>query len=185
LISVKEKLSPKASLRARIRDLRLSFSKRKKSSLAVCRKIEKSLFFTDARTIAFYSAAKDELDLSSLALKALGLEKKIFFPRVVGSKIEFREVRDLKKDLRAGACQILEPNPKTTKKRVREPDLILVPGRAFDAQGRRLGRGGGHYDRLLERWHGSTRIGVGFREQKVRHVPVEKHDILMDAVITG
>lgn len=184
-MAVKEKSSEKVLLRARIRNLRFTPSKRKKSSLTVCRKIEKTTFFQDARTIAFYSAAKDELDLSSLGEKALALNKKIFFPRVIGSKIEFREVRDLKNDLQRGAYQILEPNPKKTKKRVREPDLILVPGRAFDSQGRRLGRGGGHYDRLLERWHGSTRIGVGFREQKVRQVPVEKHDIRMDAVITG
>lgn len=184
-MAVKAKLSPKEILRARIRSLRFSSSKRKKSSFAICGKIEKTSFFQDAQTIAFYSATHDEPDLSPLAFQALKLKKRIYFPRMNGVRMEFREVRDLKKDLSLGAYRILEPNPKKTKKRIREPDLILIPGRAFDSHGRRLGRGGGHYDRLLERWHRSTRIGVGFREQKVRHVPVEKHDICMDVVITG
>ncbi len=185
IVASDKSAAQKALLRKKISRLRFSEAKRKKSSLSVCRKIEKTSFFRDAGTIGFYSAAQDEPDLSALAAKALSLNKKVFFPRVIGKKIEFREVRDLKKDFRPGAYQILEPHPKKTKKRVREPELILVPGRAFDSHGGRLGRGGGHYDRLLARWHQSVRIGVGFREQKVRRVPVDQHDIRMDAVITG
>jgi 5-formyltetrahydrofolate cyclo-ligase len=62
-------------------------------------------------------------------------------------------------------------------------DLALVPGLAFDASGRRLGHGGGHFDRLLARTAG-LRAGVAFEVQMVRRVPVDAHDVNMDAVIT-
>ncbi len=56
----------------------------------------------------------------------------------------------------------------------RELDAVLVPGRAFDLSGNRLGRGGGHYDRLLARLRPDARartVGVAFSEQIVPQVP--------------
>jgi len=56
----------------------------------------------------------------------------------------------------------------------RELDAVLVPGRAFDLAGHRLGRGGGHYDRLLARLRPDARartVGVAFSEQVVPKVP--------------
>ena len=61
----------------------------------------------------------------------------------------------------------------------RELDAVLVPGRAFDLAGHRLGRGGGHYDRLLARLRPDARaraVGVAFSEQVVPRVPAEAHD---------
>jgi 5-formyltetrahydrofolate cyclo-ligase len=64
-------------------------------------------------------------------------------------------------------------------------DLVLVPGLAFDAEGRRLGRGSGHYDAILKKTpSGCRRIGVAFDLQMVDHVPVEEHDQRVDAVLT-
>ena len=65
-------------------------------------------------------------------------------------------------------------------------DVILVPGMAFDAQGHRLGRGKGYYDRFLSSLtsHFSPLlIGVCFDFQKVSEVPVDKFDISVDEVI--
>ncbi|MBI1303792.1 MAG: 5-formyltetrahydrofolate cyclo-ligase [Phycisphaera sp.] len=61
----------------------------------------------------------------------------------------------------------------------REIDAVIVPGRAFDGAGNRLGRGGGHYDRLLARLRPDARsrtVGVAFREQVVPRVPVGAND---------
>jgi len=64
-------------------------------------------------------------------------------------------------------------------------DLVLVPGLAFDAEGRRLGRGRGYYDAILEKTSaGCRRIGVAFDLQIVDQVPVEGHDQRVDAVLT-
>lgn len=65
-----------------------------------------------------------------------------------------------------------------------EPDLILVPGLAFDRQGHRMGRGGGFYDRWLEKYPSVKKIGVGFSCQLVPRVPREAHDARMDLLVT-
>ena len=62
-------------------------------------------------------------------------------------------------------------------------DLFVIPGLAFDAQGHRVGRGGGHYDRLLEGAR-AVKVGVGMECQLVASVPAEDHDIRMDVVVT-
>ena len=60
------------------------------------------------------------------------------------------------------------------------PELALVPGLAFDQNGRRLGTGGGWYDRVLNAI--PLKIGATFGGQIVKAVPVEAHDIKMDWV---
>jgi 5-formyltetrahydrofolate cyclo-ligase len=66
----------------------------------------------------------------------------------------------------------------------RTVDLAVVPGVAFDADGGRLGRGGGFYDRLLAALSPATAvIGVCFERQVVERVPRESHDHRVQAVI--
>jgi 5-formyltetrahydrofolate cyclo-ligase len=62
-------------------------------------------------------------------------------------------------------------------------DLILVPGVAFDLQGRRLGRGKGYYDQLLGALHG-TRCGVAFDQQVVDEIPMAPHDMTLHCILT-
>lgn len=62
---------------------------------------------------------------------------------------------------------------------------LLVPGLAFDELGRRLGHGGGFYDRFLNRLAPKVRrIGVCFRDQIVPRVPAGPLDARVDAVVT-
>jgi len=69
--------------------------------------------------------------------------------------------------------------------RPEEVDLFLVPGLAFTAAGRRLGRGGGFYDRLLpQRRPQSTAIGICYALQVRDDLPIESHDQDVDAVVT-
>lgn len=62
-------------------------------------------------------------------------------------------------------------------------DVVLVPGIAFDAAGRRLGRGGGHYDRLLARCR-CPAVGVAWDSAIVPRVPVRSHDRPVAWVVT-
>lgn len=66
------------------------------------------------------------------------------------------------------------------------PMLILAPLLAFDRAGRRLGQGGGHYDRILSlyRAHGAVAVGVAYAEQEMECVPAGDHDALLDWVVT-
>ena len=73
--------------------------------------------------------------------------------------------------------------PVAPKFRFSVPDLILVPGVAFDLSGHRLGRGKGFYDRLLANARG-VKCGVAFDEQIVKAVAAGTHDIRMDFILT-
>lgn len=66
------------------------------------------------------------------------------------------------------------------------PRLILAPLLAFDRAGRRLGQGGGHYDRIISlyRAHGCVAVGLGYAEQEMERVPAGAHDALLDWVVT-
>lgn len=68
-----------------------------------------------------------------------------------------------------------------------EPDILLVPLAAFDRAGRRIGYGGGYYDRTLASLR-KTRpviaVGVAFAVQEVDAIPAEDHDETLDLVLT-
>ena len=80
------------------------------------------------------------------------------------------------------ALNILEPeNPI----KIKEVDVFLVPGVAFTASGKRLGRGGGYYDKLLSKYPDTLKIGITFNERIMQNLPTESHDISMDYVFTN
>lgn len=66
------------------------------------------------------------------------------------------------------------------------PRLFLVPLLAFDRAGRRLGQGGGHYDRIISlyRAHGAIAAGLAYAEQEMGVVPTGPHDAHLDWIIT-
>ena len=64
-------------------------------------------------------------------------------------------------------------------------DLVLVPGAAFTANGERLGRGGGFYDRILSTpGFRAFKVGVCFDRQVLESIPVEPHDQKVHRVVT-
>jgi len=78
------------------------------------------------------------------------------------------------------------PEPKADKPTL-EPDILLVPLLAFDAVGRRLGYGGGFYDRTLARLRAMkpiAAIGLAYDEQRVNAVPHLNYDQRLDWVLT-
>jgi len=66
------------------------------------------------------------------------------------------------------------------------PRLFLIPLLAFDRAGRRLGQGGGHYDRIINlyRAHGAIAVGLAYAEQEMGVVPTGPHDAHLDWIIT-
>ena len=79
-----------------------------------------------------------------------------------------------------GPFGILQPKPTAPPV---EPDLILVPLIAVDGRGTRLGRGKGHYDRVLAplRRKGARLIGIGWTLQRIQdEIPRDPWDVPMD-----
>lgn len=66
------------------------------------------------------------------------------------------------------------------------PKVVLTPLLAFDRAGRRLGQGGGHYDRTLARLkpHGVVAVGIAYAAQEMSEVPEGPLDQRLDWVVT-
>ena len=64
------------------------------------------------------------------------------------------------------------------------PQVLFVPLLGFSADGRRLGQGGGHYDRWLADNPRATAIGLGWDVQLIEDLPGEPHDIALRAIVT-
>jgi 5-formyltetrahydrofolate cyclo-ligase len=64
------------------------------------------------------------------------------------------------------------------------PRVLFVPLLAFTADGRRLGQGGGHYDRWLAAHPDAVAIGLAWDIQEVGELPHEPHDVGLRAIVT-
>jgi 5-formyltetrahydrofolate cyclo-ligase len=138
-----------------------------------------------ARSVLFYSSIAGELDLTPLMASALESGKVVLLPRFAAEAGTYEAVRvsDLGRDCAPGKFGIAEPGPHCGAHPLKSLDLTLVPGLGFDLAGRRLGRGGGFYDRLLAQI-GGARCGVAFDQQIVGEIPAEGHDIEMNFILT-
>ena len=95
------------------------------------------------------------------------------------------EIDDLDADLEPGTLGIPEPAPDCPEVEPEAVDWVLVPGLAFDAAGYRLGRGAGHYDRLLPTLRpDAPRWALAFDCQWVDDLPVEPHDVPLDGIVS-
>ena len=134
--------------------------------------------------IAVYLASPQEIDLSPFIRKMLESGVKVLAPRWNGETYELAVLKGLDEaHLRQGPMGILEPveaeivSPK-------EVEVWLVPGLAFTRNGKRLGYGGGWYDRLLaEAPKDALKIGIAHAFQVVDDLPSESHDILLSKVV--
>lgn len=64
-----------------------------------------------------------------------------------------------------------------------DPEVLLVPLNAFDADGFRLGYGGGYFDRTLAQREGIA-VGVGFELGRVPSIFPQEHDRPMEWIVT-
>ena len=95
-------------------------------------------------------------------------------------------MRSLDADLAPGTWGIPEPIPERCPEvELTAVEFVLVPGVAFDRELRRLGYGGGYYDRILSELLGRVpAIAIGFAMQVVERVPADEHDMRVPALIT-
>jgi 5-formyltetrahydrofolate cyclo-ligase len=140
-----------------------------------------------ARTVLLTLPFRSEWDTRPLAEDALRAGKRIVIPRVdrVARMLRLHSVADLDVDIVAGYLGIPEPRETLPIVDPGAVDWVLVPGVAFDAAGRRLGYGGGFYDRLLPLVRADApRVAGAFEVQIVDEVPASAHDRRVDAVVS-
>ena len=174
----------KADLRRELRiRLKTLGDARAEKSRAITAAIAAHPAFHQAETVALFAPLPSEPDIEPLWEKS---GHRFCYPRVTGAEIEFVAVRDLA-ELAPAAWNPLLREPAAGQRLIApaEVALILVPGLAFTRDGRRLGRGGGYYDRLLalHQPH-AIALGICFDLQIVPDLPCEPHDQTVDAVLT-
>ncbi len=183
-------MKTKKSLRreATLRLQALSPEERVQKSLRIQEKLFGLDAFRIARTVCFYVGTDTEVHTVPMIEKAIVLGKRVLVPRInlENKELKFFEIKDVRGDLAPGALGILEPDPRKAKTAsLGEVECVIVPGLAFDAFKRRLGRGAGFYDRFLANIPSKVfKVALAFSFQIFPEVPCEDHDQLMDEVIT-
>lgn len=175
----------KDEIRQWIRERKRQFTRQQLEELSfpVVRRLQDLL--ADRRVVMAYYSLPDEVFTHDLIDALVADGHTVLLPRVTGG--DTMEVRRYtsRKDLEEGAFHILEPVGEVFSD-LSAIDTVLVPGIAFDGEGHRLGRGRGYYDRFLRSLPSSARkIGVCFPFQLLDTVPSERHDVVMDDVISA
>ncbi|MBW2243208.1 MAG: 5-formyltetrahydrofolate cyclo-ligase [Deltaproteobacteria bacterium] len=138
--------------------------------------------FEACERVVLYASLADELPSRPLFDRARAAGKLLLWPRIDAEGLVFAHC-DTWEALVPGLFGVLAPTADAPSTSLGAGDLLLVPGRAFDATGARLGRGGGHFDRALARRGGAVALGLAFACQLVQRVPTESHDQRVDAVL--
>jgi 5-formyltetrahydrofolate cyclo-ligase len=128
-----------------------------------------------------------EWDTRPLAEAALGSGKKLVVPRVNDATrmLELHAIGDIIADVTPGFHDIPEPLSTLPRIDAATIDWVLVPGVAFSPDGRRLGYGGGYYDRLMITLRPATpRIAGAFDAQIAQRIPAASHDLAVDLIVT-
>jgi len=129
--------------------------------------------------VGFYAATATELPCDEAA-RLLAPRNPLLYPRVAEGGLAFHAAGP--SDLLPGAHGLLEPAADAPRV---VPAVVIVPGRAFDGLGHRLGRGAGHYDRALAALPPDVlRVGFAFSLQCVDALPVEPHDHPVQVLVT-
>ncbi|MFC1631009.1 5-formyltetrahydrofolate cyclo-ligase [Candidatus Omnitrophota bacterium] len=156
-------------------------------------RIKQKLFqlaeFKRADHVMFYLATAEEVQTRAMIKAAQGLGKKILVPKVLRKEKRMIAtlVADFEKELTTGPFGIEQAKDQYTREIPGTSiDLVVVPGLAFDQQGRRLGRGGGYYDKFLSGLSEDTpRVGLAFDFQVLKNLPTLPHDTLLTKVISA
>ena len=143
--------------------------------------------FANARTVLLNFPFRSEWDTRLLAHAVLRAGKTLVVPRVdpLARMLALHRVSDPDADVAPGYRMIPEPLAALPRVEPQAIEWVLVPGVAFDLGGRRLGYGGGYYDRLLPTLPRTAhRVAGAFEAQVVDLVPAAPHDVGIDCLVT-
>lgn len=188
--------SEKRAIRKRVRTLRDASSPGDRAawSAAICAKALALPAYAAARTVHLFLSFQSEIDTSVIIEHALDNGKRVVVPvfTLNSEETPCTRIDTLDRDAfefgkwNMRTPKVLHPVP------LDEIDLVFAPMVAWAGAGgtepagyARVGYGAGYYDRFLARLRpGVPRIGLAFALQRVDHIPVEPHDVLLDDVLT-
>jgi 5-formyltetrahydrofolate cyclo-ligase len=182
----------KAALRKQMRSQRRAFSaaEHRHRSILAAKAVAGLPMFRAGKRIALYLPFDRETDTSALVAAARRRGVRIFVPVIVDRRHARIRFYPLDRRTRSGTFGISVPSKLALPVSPRWLDLIVIPLVGVDTQGRRLGMGGGFYDRALEfrrrrgRWPGPRLVGLAFDCQRTESRFAENWDVTLDALAT-
>jgi len=180
--------SEKKIIREKIKNLLngLALEDHKSKSKIISDNLLKSDEYKAASAILIYYPFRKEIDTRHIIKDALKKNKKVSLPKISGSEIKFFFISDLKKDLKPGCFDIVEPDTfHCLEADLNSVDLIIVPGLCFDLNFNRIGYGKGFYDKILKKLSKKVnKIALAFDLQILKNIPAYSHDQKIDIIIT-
>lgn len=173
----------KQALRAQIREKKRAMTEEEivSRSMALTEKFLSTDAYRQAKTIYGYLSYNQEVQTGPLLAQALKDGKAVAVPKVCGEEMRFILMTDLDA-VAKGYAGI--PEPIADGPIAQDPTaLVLMPGLAFDRQGRRLGYGGGFYDKFLAAEPNHPKIALCYDFQLLPALETDSHDIPVDLVI--
>jgi 5-formyltetrahydrofolate cyclo-ligase len=146
--------------------------------------------FRAGKRIALYLPFDRETDTTALIAAARRRHARVFVPVIVDRRHGRIRFYPLDRKTRRGTFGIAVPSALARPLPPRWLNLIVVPVVGVDAAGRRLGMGGGFYDRALEfrrrrrRWPGPHLVGLAFDCQRTESDFAEAWDVTLDSLAT-
>lgn len=180
----------KKLLRKRILKKRdaLSPEERREKSRAAGKRLFSLAEFQASSTILFFASFRSEMETLEMIEKSLSMNKRVGAPRTDArlKRLLLFFISHPAEDLLPGCWGIPEPREGCEPLSPKRVDLAVVPGAAFDRRGRRIGYGGGYYDRLLRelRFEAVT-VGLAFSFQVLPEVPIDPEwDMPVKLIVT-
>lgn len=156
-------------------------------SAMACSLLCESPEYQRSEVLMLFLSMPGEVDTAPLAQRAWQDGKRVLAPQVSWEQHRLLpiEIRSLgSADISIGEMGIREPIAGSPVP-IRDINLVIVPGMAFDRSGNRLGRGRGFYDRFLSRPDFSgIACALAFHEQIVDILPADTHDIPVAMIAT-
>jgi 5-formyltetrahydrofolate cyclo-ligase len=178
-----QKATQRRSIRAVLQGI--SPDARALASSQICARLKEQSVWKSAKSVLFFAPLPEEPDIWPMVSEALALGKAVTLPRFLPRTQTYIACRVLNSqvDVEIGKFGIREPSAVCAELPLNQLDFILVPGVAFDLNGRRLGRGQGYYDRLLAQVRGVT-CGVAFEQQIAGELTAGPHDVGLNCILT-
>ena len=162
---------------------------RRRKSEAIRRKVFRLMAFRRAHTVCCYVALPYEVQTWRMIEEMLSQGKRVAVPVMQprAKRLTLCEIHEPAAELSRGRFGVWEPAPSARRPvPLRDLDLLLVPGVAFDRRGHRLGHGHGYFDRFLASVPKATStVGLAFRFQLLDRLPTAAHDHAVQTVLTA
>ena len=173
----------KAALRKQIREKKRAMTEGEiqEASARLGQLFTASEAYRQAKSIYGYLPYNQEVRTVPMLEQALRDGKRVAVPKCYGDEMRFIWMEDLSKVEKgyAGIPEPVEDGPVADD----ETALVLMPGLAFDLEGRRIGYGGGYYDRFLAKEPDHPTLALCYAFQMLPKLETEEFDIPVDCVL--